>query len=374
MPDAVPPGPPASDPSPAAPLLSTLGWSVRMVLAIAALGVLAWAWRTSEMDPGVLVTNATKAREYVFGRELDAGERERLEARAQRTARLGLLSTAEEQERAERGLSPSAPAPDGLSEAVVRRADRLRAEMGEEAWLGTVERTLGRMVRDARGGYFPPTTNPEKVRGYLDALLETLAIAIWGTLLAAVTALPASLLGSARSLAILLPGDHAAHRIARRLLAFLGRRVFDICRGFNEFVLALILVAVIGLGPFAGVLALAVHTFGVLGKVFADAIEAVRTGEIEGVTATGASPPQVISYALLPQIMPYVVSQTLLRFESNVRSASVLGIVGAGGIGFLIDAKLKAYQYQEVATMMILIIIVVSLIDFLCGRIMKRFV
>jgi phosphonate transport system permease protein len=374
MPDARPPDHPGATRSPAAPRLSTLGWSARMILAVSALGVLAWAWRTSEMDPGVLVTNATKAREYVFGRELDEGERERLEARAQRTALLGLLATAEEQERGDRGLSPSAPAPDDLEQAVARRADRLRAEMGDEAWQRRIDLARSRMERDARGGYFPPTTDPEKMKGYLDALLETLAIAIWGTLLAAAAALPSSLLGSARSLAIMLPGEHAAHRFTRRLLAFFGRRVFDICRGFNEFVLALILIAVIGLGPFAGVLALAVHTFGVLGKVFADAIEAVRPGEVEGVTATGASPPQVISYALLPQIMPYVVSQTLLRFESNVRSASVLGIVGAGGIGFLIDAKLKAYQYREVATMMILIIVVVSLIDFLCGRIMKRFV
>jgi len=154
---------------------------------------------------------------------------------------------------------------------------------------------------------------------------------------------------------------------------FFTRRGFDACRGFNEFVLALIFVAIIGLGPFAGVMALAVHTFGVLGKVFADALETVQQGEIDGVTATGASATQVVSFAVLPQIMPYVVSQTLLRFESNVRSASVLGLVGAGGIGFLIDAKLKSYDFQEVATMMIMIIVVVSLIDFACGRIMKRF-
>ena len=91
-----------------------------------------------------------------------------------------------------------------------------------------------------------------------------------------------------------------------------------------------------------------------------------------GVSATGAPPMHVVSFAVVPQVLPYMVSQSLLRFESNVRSASVLGLVGAGGIGFLIDAKLKSYQFQEVASMMILIIALVSLIDFVCGRIMAR--
>jgi len=122
------------------------------------------------------------------------------------------------------------------------------------------------------------------------------------------------------------------------------------------------------------VLALAVHTFGVLGKVFADALDTIGKGEVEGVLASGAPSPHVISFAVLPQVFPIVISQTLLRFESNVRSASVLGLVGAGGVGFLIDAKLKSYQFQEVATIMLLIIILVSIIDFGCSRIVKRFV
>jgi len=119
---------------------------------------------------------------------------------------------------------------------------------------------------------------------------------------------------------------------------------------------------------------LAVHTFGVLGKVFADAFDTINEGEVEGVTASGASPVHVISFAVLPQVFPLVISQTFLRFESNVRSASVLGLVGAGGIGFLIDAKLKSYQFQEVATIMLIIIVLVSIIDFGCSWIVKRFV
>ena len=327
-------------------------------MGVIALGVLFWSWDKSEMDPGVLVRNAEKAQDYLLGRSIDAEEEQRLRERAERMVLLRLADTMP-------GVIESADGP--IDEA-------LREAVPVEEWELLVETEFGMMARTAKGGYLPPETGVDRVRIYADALLETVAIAIWGTLIAVVVAVPCSLLGAERSLGIIAPGRSPLQRGVRWVLRMMARRTFDICRGFNEFVLALILVAIIGLGPFAGVVALAVHTFGVLGKVFADAIESAGTSEIEGVTASGASPPQVISYAVMPQIMPYVVSQSLLRFESNVRSASVLGIVGAGGIGFLIDAKLKSYQYPEVATMMILIILVVSAIDFLCSRIMKRFV
>ncbi|MEL6797339.1 MAG: phosphate/phosphonate ABC transporter permease [Planctomycetota bacterium] len=229
-----------------------------------------------------------------------------------------------------------------------------------------------RAERDRSGGFFPPETSPKAIRLYADALLETLAIAIWGTALAVVAAAVVALLGSRRTLGILMTGESPPRRWLRAVGVFFTRRGFDACRGFNEFVLALIFVAILGLGPFAGVLALAVHTFGVLGKVFADAMQSVKDGEIEGVSSTGAPASSVVRFAVIPQVLPYMISQSLLRFESNVRSASVLGLVGAGGIGFLIDAKLKSYQFQEVATMMILIIAVVTVIDLVCGALMRR--
>jgi len=354
------------------PRLTSAQWARRAVVAVIALGVLSWAWNKSEIDPGVLVENRHRAAEYVFGRPLDEAQRERLLRQAERTVELTIRADAEDLIRTENGISDLDPIPGDLAPEVEEAIAATRAELGQDDIEERVRRTYVRMARESRGGYFPPETDPERVRGYADALLETVAIALWGTLLAVVTALPAALLASERTLQIVLPGQRWYLASVRRAAVILGRRSFDVCRGFNEFVLALILVAVIGLGPFAGMLALAIHTFGVLGKVFADAMETVRRDEVEGVTSTGAGPAQVISFAVIPQILPYVVSQTLLRFESNVRSATVLGIVGAGGIGFLIDAKLKAYQYREVATIMILVIVVVSLIDFACGRVMKR--
>lgn len=354
----------------AASLWKTPKLAVPMLL----LSVLSWTGHKSELDPLLLWQNREQAAEYVFGKDLSEEQITRLEEGAERVLNSGLTQRAEQQVREELELAPGDPKPEGYAQQVEQRAAALRSVISAEQWERDKTREVSRQAEQVRGGYFPPETEPGALRGYADALLETVAIAVWGTALAVVIALPVSFLGAKKTLGILSPGEGIGRRLSRGVGTFFTRRGFDACRGFNEFVLALIFVAVLGLGPFAGVLALAVHTFGVLGKVFSDAIEAVRNGEIEGVAATGAGPYQTISFAVVPQIMPYVVSQSLLRFESNVRSASVLGLVGAGGIGFLIDAKIKSYQFQEVATMMILIIIVVSIIDFLCGRVMRKFV
>lgn len=121
-------------------------------------------------------------------------------------------------------------------------------------------------------------------------------------------------------------------------------------------------------------LALWIHTFGVLGKVFSEQIEAIESGQVEALTSTGASAAQTIAFSVMPQVMSVFVSYTLLRFESNVRSAAILGFVGAGGIGFLIFDKLNGYLFREVCTMMIIIIITVGIIDHLCSRIRMKFI
>lgn len=338
------------------------------------LAALTWSAQKSELSPLTLIQNRDRAGEYLFGRSLSEEERGRVHEQAERTTRLSLRSDAERQVRTELELERNDPAPEGFDALVQQRSEQLRSALTDEEWERRVLRSARRAEQQRRGGFFPFVTDRESVMLYMDATLETIAIAIWGTLLAFVAALPVSLLASQRSLAILSTGNSVLHRMGRRLGAFLTRRGFDACRGFNEFVLALIFVAVIGLGPFAGVLALAVHTFGVLGKVFADALDTIGRGEVEGVQASGAPSAHVISFAVLPQVFPIVISQTLLRFESNVRSASVLGLVGAGGVGFLIDAKLKSYQFQEVATIMLIIIVLVSIIDFGCSWIVRRFV
>ena len=356
------------------PRKSTFEWAVSFIGIVIAVGIVIWAWNASEVSPGKIVSNADAAVAYIFGRDLSPKERARARRDAERVAKIQLQLDAEESVREELGLKPGDPNPPGFQKKVEAQTEKEKAKLGAGGLEAKIKRAETRALVDMRGGYFPIETRSDRVWTYAEALLETLAIAVMSTIFAVIIAVPMSLFGATRSLEVLVPGQGRARIWTRRTLHFICRRLFDICRGFNEFVLALILVAIIGLGPFAGVLALTIHGIGVLGKIIADALETISRGEVDGVTATGARPVQITVFAVLPQVMPYIVSQSLLRFETNVRSAAVLGLVGAGGIGFLIDVKIKSYQYPEVATIMVLIIALVSLIDWTCGRVMRRFV
>jgi phosphonate transport system permease protein len=399
---------------------STLTWITRFAAILCALGFLTWSWRASEISPQTLVSKLPRAQEYIFGKDVLRGDPQRFRREAEqavpplppgasrqeasardqavaeqtrqlqqaytqkvidglgrdaeRSIDLGLRQQAEVNVTRRLGLSPQAPRPPEFREQTDAEFMRLKELIPIAEMEAQINDEVERLRSDRAGGYFPPETDPSRIWGYVKSLMETVAMAVWGTLFAVLASVPAAFLAADRTMKALLPGKRGWRPVARRISIFTMRRLFDITRGFNEFVLALILVAIVGLGPFAGVLALAVHTFGVLGKVIADGLENARQQEIDGVTSTGAGPLQLASYAVIPQALPHIVSQSLLRFESNVRSASVLGIVGAGGIGFLMNAKLSAYQFKEVATMMILVIIVVTFIDLGCSRIMRRLV
>ena len=127
-----------------------------------------------------------------------------------------------------------------------------------------------------------------------------------------------------------------------------------------------------GLGPFAGVLALWVHTTGILSKLFSEAVETIDPQPVEGIRATGAHPLAEIVFGVLPQVMPLWISYGLYRFESNVRSASVVGMVGAGGIGMVLWDVIRGFQYAQTAAVLILIVVAVSLIDMLSSQVRKR--
>lgn len=152
------------------------------------------------------------------------------------------------------------------------------------------------------------------------------------------------------------------------------RLIMNANRAVPELIYALIFVAAVGLGPFPGVLALIVGSFGSLGKVFAESIEAVDPAQVQAVRATGAKPLQVFNYAVMPQATPLIVSYSLLIFEANVRAATILGLVGAGGIGFLLDKYFRLFQYQRLMGAVILIIIFVTIIDRASDAIRKRII
>ncbi|WP_136248693.1 phosphonate ABC transporter, permease protein PhnE [Halomonas borealis] len=231
------------------------------------------------------------------------------------------------------------------------------------AWQGAEMRpgllvTNADNMADLAGDFFPLALG--NLGHYVDQMLVTVQIAIWGTLLAVLVAIPASLLSSEN----LTPWW--VHHPMRRLM--------DACRAINELVFAMLFVVAVGLGPFAGTLALFIHTTGVLAKLFSEAVEASEAGPMEGIRVTGAGRIEEIIFGLIPQVLPLWISVSLYRFESNIRSATVLGMVGGGGIGVALWETMRGFQYQETATIMLVIIVAVTLLDMASQRVRKRFI
>ncbi|PYG27441.1 phosphonate ABC transporter, permease protein PhnE [Pelagimonas varians] len=193
----------------------------------------------------------------------------------------------------------------------------------------------------------------------LNGLGETLAIAFLGTVLGAIFAVPLSLLG-------------AKNIIKKSILRLTVRRGFDVIRAFETLILALIFIRAFGLGPLPGILAIAVSEIGTFAKLFSEAIENTSEKPVEGVKASGGSRLQQIRFAVAPQVNPVILSILLYNFESNVRSGTILGIVGAGGIGFLLSDRIAAYKWDEAWSIIFLIIVMVYIIDWLSGLIRSK--
>ena len=191
---------------------------------------------------------------------------------------------------------------------------------------------------------------------YAYAMVETLAIALLGTLMAAIVAFPLGFLA-------------ARNTTLNRVTQFFTRRSFDSLRGVDILIWALIWINVVGLGPFAGVLALFMSDLGSFGKLFSEAIEAADDKPVEGVVSTGGSSFSAVRFGILPQLLPVLLSQVLYAFESNTRSASIIGIVGAGGIGLILSEQIRTLELQQMAFVILLILATVSLIDYCCARI-----
>ncbi len=228
---------------------------------------------------------------------------------------------------------------------------------GAEIKPGNLINDAGNMATFARD-FFPPDFR--EWRYYFNELVVTLHIAIWGTLLAIVCAVPFGLL--------------AASNIAPAWVYQPVRRLMDALRSINEMVFAMLFVVAVGLGPFAGALALWIHTTGTLAKLFSEAVEAIDPQPVEGIRATGANPLEEIVYGVIPQVMPLWVSYSLYRFEANVRSASVVGMVGAGGIGVVLWEVIRGFRFDQTCAVMIMIILLVSSVDLVSSRIRKLFI
>nr|WP_246347584.1 phosphonate ABC transporter, permease protein PhnE [Brevundimonas basaltis] len=216
-------------------------------------------------------------------------------------------------------------------------------------------------------------SSPEKMRDYGSDFLNpdfsnwralvslmwlTVQIALWGTFLAVFLAVPLSLM--------------ASRNLSPSWLVWPIRRVMDLMRSIPDLVIATLFIVAVGLGPLAGVLAIALNTAGVLAKLFSEAVESIDKGPIEGVKATGAGRLHEIMWGVIPQVAPLWTSFALYRFESNSRAATVLGLIGAGGIGQALFENLQAFEYRTVSTIAIIIVVAVTLIDMLSQAMRKR--
>ena len=198
-------------------------------------------------------------------------------------------------------------------------------------------------------------TFPQTVLG---AILETVQMALAGTFLALLAAFPLGFL-AARNLT---PHPY---------VYYTARSALNLIRTIPDLALGLLFVAAVGLGAFAGTLALAVHTATVLGKLLSESAENIDEGVVEALRATGAGYSQILSFAVLPQILPDLISFTLYRLETNIRAASVLGLIGAGGIGYLMNTSFRTFQYREAAAIVLVLIALVMIVDHLSSRLRK---
>jgi len=193
---------------------------------------------------------------------------------------------------------------------------------------------------------------------YIGKMWQTIQMALWGTALAIVVAIPFGLLG--------------ARNITPAWIQQPVRRVLDLIRSIPDLVVAIIFITAVGLGPFAGVMAMMFNTGGVLAKLFAEAVESTDKGPVEGVRATGAGRLQEIVWGVIPQVAPLWTGYALYRFESNSRAATVLGLIGAGGIGQVLVDSTNSFRYGETGCIVLVIVVAVSAIDLLSQTIRTR--
>ena len=222
--------------------------------------------------------------------------------------------------------------------------------------LGELSRGMGNSVTFLKD-LWPP--DPAVAPALTEAMLETIQMAYLGTFLGFLAALPMGVLG--------------ARNVSPRWGVASARLVLALVRSIPVLLWALIFVVIFGLGPLAGTLGIAVYTLSYLGKLYYEGVEAVDPEVIEAVKATGCSRPQLVRYAVLPEAANTILSQLMFMLEYNVRASSVVGFVGAGGIGFYMFSYINTFDYQKLTTAILLTLAVVLALDFLSARLRDRY-
>jgi len=227
------------------------------------------------------------------------------------------------------------------------------------------------------GGMFPPALGADFVAQLLRPVVETIQISVMGTAIAVVVGFPLGLFATASLMwrGTLHERTAGARRALLGVLPYgLARAILSVFRAIPEYVWAFMFVRAVGLGPFSGVLALGIAYGGILGKVYSEILEGVDPRPIEALHAAGVSRAAVVTYGLVPEALPHLVSYTLYRWECAIRASAILGFVGAGGIGQQVELSMRMFQFDEVLTELTVLFVLVAAVDFVSGRIRGRLV
>lgn len=269
----------------------------------------------------------------------------------------------------------------GLEEYMAAAERRLRLERGRNIGLslvllavvaftyhrtefdpGILVRNSGQLQRVVTAFLHPNTAD---LKDILPLTLETLYIAVLGTFIGTVLAIPLSFLAARNLMRRNLPGT---------AVYFVVRLLMSVIRSTPTLFWGIFWVIVVGIGPYPGVLAVSTFTIGLISKLFSEAIETVDWGQVDALTATGANPIQVVIHAVVPQVTPYMIANVLYSFEVNVHSSTVLGIVGAGGIGLLLNQYIGLLLYPDLAMLLIVVILMTTIIDYSSAAIRRRII
>ncbi|MCE7026509.1 phosphonate ABC transporter, permease protein PhnE [Jiella avicenniae] len=225
------------------------------------------------------------------------------------------------------------------------------AEMGRWTFLFT---DAANMADYASGFLNPDFTD---WRYYVEEMVVTVEIAVWGTFLSLIVSIPFGIL--------------CAHNMVPWWVLHPCRRLMDVFRAIHEVVWAVLFVVAVGLGPFAGVMALFVHNTGIMAKLFSEAVESIDPRPVEGIRSTGATRIQEVIFGVVPQVLPLWVSYTLYRLETNVRTATILGVIGAGGIGQVLFESVRGFYYPQSSAILVIVVVTVVLTDLLSQQLRK---
>jgi len=367
----------------------------RFVLLILVAGIIyTYGWKVTQIQPGNLIRDFHLVKPLISALlQPDLITRETKTSTTETTFQLAETSGPETTLTPPTDLSPTlqlSRTAGGIGDTVIVEGFHLPPNrQGRLFWVNSIEQEfpLGEMSTGASGRFYkeiivPPTArgDEQRVRAQLtwetggwrfshtlkltaDKITETLFLGLMATTLAIFLAGPLSFLG-ARNL--------MTHSKTGTSVYYLVRTLFNVLRSIEPLIMAILFAVWVGIGPFAGMLALALHSTAALGKLFSEQIESIDPGPVEAITATGAHPLQVVLYGVLPQVVPQFLALGFYRWDINVRMSTIIGFVGGGGIGFLLQQWINLLQYNQAGTALLAIALVVISLDMISARLREK--